>query len=75
MKLNYCKLLRCSVLIDGNAFAGAPHRLKTYSAAYQSEKCIVASFADIRTRMDLCAALPDKNIAGKHVLPVSPFRP
>jgi hypothetical protein len=68
----YCnhtqQLLLCG--INADAFAVATNTLKLYLACFKSKKCIVAAAAYIDARVNLCAALTDKDVTGKYSLAI-----
>jgi hypothetical protein len=67
------RLLLLLYCVDADLFAVFVFALKLYLTVHKGEKGIVRTFADIVARMEMCAALPDKNVAGKHKLTVSPL--
>lgn len=56
--------------INADALAVTAHALKLDPAVDQRKERVVASAADIDTRVNLSAALTDKDIAGKDILAV-----
>jgi hypothetical protein len=68
-------MLLCEFLIDRDACAFLVERLEADFAVNEGKQRVVAAFSDVFTRMNMCAALPDKDVAGKNELPVGTLRP
>ena len=67
------RLLLLLYCVDADLFAVFVFALKLYFAVYKGKQGIVRTLADIVAGVKACAALPDKDIAGKHELSVGPF--
>ena len=59
--------------IDADLFAGLAKAFKLHFAVHERKERVVGAFADVVARMDVGAALLDKNVAGKHELTVCAF--
>lgn len=73
----FCDMLDllCQILVDGHALAVTAEGLKADCAIDKGEQRIIAAFADIDARMDMCAALPDKNVAREDELSICTLGP
>ena len=59
--------------INADFLAGLAKAFKLHFAVHKREERVVGTLADVVARMDVGAALLDKNIAGKHGLTVCAF--
>lgn len=67
-------LLCCLNKLDVALLAVLAESCKTNDTVCLGIQCIVAAASDIHTRMDVCSALPVKNIASLNELAVCPLR-
>src|SRR5699024_875735 len=56
--------------LDAALLAGLAHALETDGSVHQSEQGVIAALANVLTRHDVGAALPDQDVAGQNLLPI-----